>query len=423
LVHPDNGRLTRTITNRLWHRLMGHGIVHPTDSMQTEPWSSDLLDFLGSDFAEHGYDLKHTLRLIANSQAYQSRCELLNGEDNGKYVYAGPRAKRMTAEQFIDTLWQLTDAAPTKMDAKFLRGKIDPALAKQQSIAAKWIWSSHGNPPAAAGEKRSFRKRIHLDKDIERGGVVATCDNAFTLFLDGKKIGSGDNWMSPAIIPIGALKAGDHDLLIVGVNQGESPNPAGLFFEGLFGDRETGLKVVSDETWQWSANTPKDNGKFGKEPDDWQAAVPLANQGTWAAIDGELRAGLLRANFVPQRMVRAALLKADPLMRTLGRPNRDQIVSMRPNDLSTLEAIDLANGAQVAKILSSGSANLLQRDWGKQPVDNFVRWLYVQALSRYPTAAEQAIAEEILGDEKLTARGIEDLLWAVVMLPEFQWVR
>ena len=62
----------------------------------TEPWNSDLLDFLGSDFAQHGYDLKHTLRLIATSQAYQSRCELLNSEDNGKFQFAGPRAKRMT---------------------------------------------------------------------------------------------------------------------------------------------------------------------------------------------------------------------------------------------------------------------------------------------------------------------------------------
>ncbi len=32
---------------------------------------------------------------------------------------------------------------------------------------------------------------------------------------------------------------------------------------------------------------------------------------------------------------------ASILTRTLGRPNRDQIGSMRPNDLSTLEAIDL----------------------------------------------------------------------------------
>ena len=423
LVHPENGRLTRTITNRLWHRLMGHGIVHPTDSMQTEPWNSDLLDFLGSDFAQHGYDLKHTLRLIATSQAYQSRCELLNSEDNGKFQFAGPRAKRMTAEQFIDTLWQLTGAAPTKMDAKFLRGKIDPALAKDQTITAKWIWSSAGNPPAPAGEKRAFRKKIHLDKEADRGIAVVVCDNAFTLFIDGKKVASGDNWQAPNIVPLGAYKAGDHELLIVGENQGNAPNPAGLFCEAKFGTGETSVKVTTDQSWEWTATLPKDNGKYAKEPKDWQPAVLLANQTTWSAIDNELRMGLVRGTHAPQHMVRAALLKADPLMRSLGRPNRDQIVSMRPNDLSTLEAIDLANGAQVAKILTEGSARLIEQDWGKQPTDGFVSWLYMQALSRTPTADERAIAKEILGDEKLTSRGIEDLLWAVVMLPEFQWVR
>ncbi len=423
LVHPENGRLTRTITNRLWHRLMGRGIVHPTDSMQTEPWNSDLLDFLGSDFADHGYDLKHTLRLIANSQAYQSRCELLNSEDSGKYQYAGPRAKRMTAEQFIDTLWQLTGAAPTKMDAKFLRGKVDPALAKQQAIVGQWIWSSNGSTPAPAGEKRAFRKKIHLDKDVDSGGAVISCDNAFTMFLDGKKVASGDNWQAPTIAALGAIKAGDHVLLVVGENQGTGPNPAGLFCEVQFGAGAAAIKVATDDSWEWSANVPKDNGKFAKEPKDWQPAVPLANQGTWAAIDGQLRSGLAQATNGTQHMVRAALLKADPLMRTLGRPNRDQIVSMRPNDLSTLEALDLANGAQIAKILSEGSAKLLERDWGKQPNINFINWLYEQALSRRPTADEHAVATEILGDEKLTARGVEDLLWAVVMLPEFQWVR
>lgn len=424
LVHPENGRLTRTITNRLWHRLMGHGIVHPTDSMQTEPWSSDLLDFLGSDFAQHGYDLKHTLKLIATSQAYQSRCELLNSDDNGKYQYAGPRAKRMTAEQFIDTLWQLTGVAPTKMDAKFLRGKVDPALANQQQLTAKWIWSTNGEPPAPAGEKRSFRKKFHLEKDIDRGGAVAVCDNAFTLFIDGKKIASGDNWNTPAILPIGAMKAGVHEILIVGENQGNAPNPAGLLFEGRFGEGENTFVIGTDSSWQWTAQVAKDNGKFAKAPQDWADAVLLSNQKIWAAIDNDLRMGLVRGMHVPPQMVRAALLKADPLMRTLGRPNRDQIVSMRPNDLSTLEAIDLANGAQVAKILSDGSAQLLKQDWGKQPKEKFVQWLYSQALSRGPTPQERQIADEILGDDAaLSARGVEDLLWAVVMLPEFQWVR
>jgi hypothetical protein len=47
-------------------------------------------------------------------------------------------------------------------------------------------------------------------------------------------------------------------------------------------------------------------------------------------------------------MVRASLVPSDLLMRALGRPNREQIVSMRPDNITTLEAIDLANGEQLA---------------------------------------------------------------------------
>jgi hypothetical protein len=389
--------------------------------MQTEPWNSDLLDFLGSDFAIHGYDLKHTLRSIANSQAYQSRCEVLSNATTGDYQYAGPRAKRMTAEQFLDTLWQLTGTAPTEMHAKFLRGKLDPKMTKSLSTSAQWIWSSNGRPSAAAGEKRSFRKRFDLSNDVLRGGAVATCDNKFTLYLDGKEIAKGENWQVPTLISLGPLKQGAHELLIVGENLGDAPNPAGLFFEARLGEGETAIALVTDTSWQWSAKLPK-KGKFANEPSDWQSAVALANQGTWAAVQDDLRTGLARASYTPTLMVRAALRKADPMMRALGRPNRDQIVSMRPNELSTLEAINLANGAAVAQILSDGSVNLMKRQW--QSPAEFVDWLYIQSLAREPSIQEQQIAGELLGNEEvLTARGVEDLLWAVVMLPEFQIVR
>ena len=80
--------------------------------MQTEPWNADLLDFLAVDLAEHKYDLKHTLALVATSQAYQSRGQVVTPEiENQPFVYSGPRAKRLTAEQFVDAVWQLTGAA------------------------------------------------------------------------------------------------------------------------------------------------------------------------------------------------------------------------------------------------------------------------------------------------------------------------
>ena len=119
-------------------------------------------------------------------------------------------------------------------------------------------------------------------------------------------------------------------------------------------------------------------------------------------------------------MVRASLLKSDFLMRSLGRPNRDQIVSVRPETLTTLEAIDLSNGEILATTLAQGSQKLLARKW--ETPEAFGDWLFRFALSRPPTEAEQAVLAELLG-EKLTQQGIEDALWAVTMLPEFQFVR
>ena len=83
MTDRENGRFTRTIVNRLWHRLMGRGIVHPVDAMQTEPWSADLLDYLAVDLVDNGYDLKSTLRLIATSQAYQSQAVSLDAAADG----------------------------------------------------------------------------------------------------------------------------------------------------------------------------------------------------------------------------------------------------------------------------------------------------------------------------------------------------
>ena len=160
MTHPQNGRTTRTIVNRLWQRLMGRGIVQPVDSMQTEPWSVDLLDYLAAHLVENRYDLKQTLALIATSQAYQSHAQVVTkGIDDHGYVYAGPRTKRLTAEQFVDAIWQITGAAPAKMDAVLLRGKVDPQLAKKIKIQGQWIWGHSAKPGSSTGIGRPLASR------------------------------------------------------------------------------------------------------------------------------------------------------------------------------------------------------------------------------------------------------------------------
>ena len=119
-------------------------------------------------------------------------------------------------------------------------------------------------------------------------------------------------------------------------------------------------------------------------------------------------------------MVRASLVKSDFLMRSLGRPNRDQIVTVRPEELTTLEAIDLSNGQILAETLQRGAKNLLARN-GSRPKSSSAGSTSI-ALSREPTAGELQALSESLG-AKLTEQGVEDALWSVVMLPEFQLVR
>ncbi|MFL5339504.1 MAG: PSD1 and planctomycete cytochrome C domain-containing protein [Gemmataceae bacterium] len=254
VTHPDNGRFARTIVNRLWQRLLGRGIVHPVDVMANRPFSEDLLDHLATYLVDQQYDLKKLIEYIVTSRAYQSRPVPVRDEVLAEeYVFRGPEVKRLTAEQFLDAVWQITGTAPAK--------------------------------PVA-----------------------------------------------PVNLP------------------------------------------------EFGPATPAD-----------------------------------------RRFVRASLVNCDLLMRSLGRPNREQVVTTRGNVLTTLQALDLSNGQLLFDTLVRGAANLL-KSHPKLTAEQFVEMIYRQALCRPPMPAELASARELVGATP-TAEGLSDLLWAVYMLPEFQLVR
>lgn len=110
LVQPANGRLYRTLVNRIWKQMMGRGIVEPVDEMDNEPWSQDLLDWLASDFVERGYDIKELIYLIATSRIYQSASVAVASSDllqANEFTFKGMVTRRLTAEQFSDAVSQV----------------------------------------------------------------------------------------------------------------------------------------------------------------------------------------------------------------------------------------------------------------------------------------------------------------------------
>ena len=138
MTKPGNGWLSRTLANRLWHRLMGRGIVHPIDSLRTQPWSEDLLDLLAGDLVSHGWDVRHLLETICTSEAYAAATPAVEGLPRGTdYVFRGPLPRRMTAEQFTDAVWALAGTAPAKPDAEVLAAPAPASLPMVRAALVK----------------------------------------------------------------------------------------------------------------------------------------------------------------------------------------------------------------------------------------------------------------------------------------------
>jgi len=424
MTAEGNGRFTRTIANRIWHRMMGRGIVHPVDAMHTQPWSEDLLDWLAVDFADGGYDLKQLIRRIVASQAYQSvMAPTPDASGSDEYRYQGPIARRLTAEQFIDAVWRLTGTTPGSANADLMRVKVEPGQYDDINLQGRWIWSNTEGVPAA-GEKITLRKTFELEAKPQVARAVVTADNGYTLYVNGRKLVEDDNWASVEAVDLHpALKSGTNEIVVAARNGGTTPNAAGVYFEArlmLAGTDREEIRIVSDLSWQWSRRQPNNRGLFVKPVENWQVVAVQA--GPWMpTISEDARVGLARADMSAEPPVRAALVKSDLLMRALGRPNREQVVTVRPEELSTLLAIDLANGDILASLLARGAENLAQEKKGQSP-RVVIGELFYQAVSRAATDGEMSVLTELAGPE-ISVRGMEDVLWALMMLPEFQLVR
>ncbi|WP_460969785.1 DUF1549 domain-containing protein [Spirosoma migulaei] len=251
LVQPKDGRLYRTVVNRIWAQVMGRGIIEPVDMMDNEPWSQDLLDWLASDFATNGYDIKKLMFTILTSKTYQlpsvglKDAELITSPN---FVFQGMVRRRLTAEQFADAV-----------SLAFSPIYVDTSIVEKQ-----------------------FPKQL-------------------------KK---------------------------------EMPFP------------------------------------------------------------------------------RASLVKNDPFLTALGRPNRETVSTSRSSQANLLQALELTNGEKFNDALKRGA-----QQWkATYPTsDALVKNLYWKALGREPKPNELAIAQKIVGKNP-TTEGIQDLVWAISLHPEFQLI-
>ena len=78
IADPKNPLTARVAVNRFWQHLFGRGIVGTVNNFGNngeKPTHPELLDYLASDFIQNGWSLKHFVRSVVLSRAYQLSCQ------------------------------------------------------------------------------------------------------------------------------------------------------------------------------------------------------------------------------------------------------------------------------------------------------------------------------------------------------------
>jgi hypothetical protein len=422
ITSEKNGRLSRTIVNRLWKHFLGRALVEPVDEMDRDPWNADLLDWLAVDLATtNNWDLKKTMARIMTSKAYQMPMVALAEGGMEQFTFRGPVAKRLTAEEFVDAVSTMTGQWTGKPAFNPAAGTSRLAHKK-----ARWIWSIANANQSAPPGTIYLRKEISLDTVVS-GEAIVTCDNEFVLYVNGKEVARSQVWNNPVAVDLKPYLVSNSVNVIAAeaTNTTNSPSPAGFFLSGKIVHRKaTGnppIELASDKTWRWS-----DKAAPGwKEPvfnsPTWKPAIELgdAKMGPWN-LEAALAGGVTAISRAATPEVRSALCTANPLTTAMGRSAREQVMTDRPTVATTLQALEMSNGATLADMLKQGAAKL-EAD-KSMTSEQLVETIFSRALARKPSASEMQTAPEVVGATP-KAEGVEDLLWIVAMLPEFQLIR
>ncbi|MCG6154679.1 PSD1 and planctomycete cytochrome C domain-containing protein [Rubinisphaera margarita] len=129
LVDDENGvglLTARVMVNRLWAIMFGRGLADLTDfgGQGKPPTHPELLDRLAIEFVESGWDIKHMMRLMAQSRIYQlsslASVEQMQRDPDNKY-YSRQSRFRLHAEMVRDNALAVSGLLVTEIGGRSAR--------------------------------------------------------------------------------------------------------------------------------------------------------------------------------------------------------------------------------------------------------------------------------------------------------------
>ena len=117
LTAADNPYFAKALVNRVWRNYMGRGLVEAEDDLrETNPATNrELFDELATDFVKNKYDVKHLMRVVLNSAAYQRSSKPLKENASDDRFYSRYLLRRLPGEVILDAYSDVV-GVPTPFD-------------------------------------------------------------------------------------------------------------------------------------------------------------------------------------------------------------------------------------------------------------------------------------------------------------------
>jgi hypothetical protein len=129
VTSPKNPLFARATVNRMWWQLFGRGLVNPVDSLDPEnpPTHPELLDGLAGELVASNFDLKHLLRAMFLSSAYQRTHVATTDNEKDETLYSHAKGKVVAPEPLFESL---VIASGNGIDPKNGSGQIGAGKSK-----------------------------------------------------------------------------------------------------------------------------------------------------------------------------------------------------------------------------------------------------------------------------------------------------
>jgi hypothetical protein len=106
LTAADNPFFARAMVNRTWAHFFGRGLVNPVDDMHdgNPPSHPELLASLSEQFKASGFNVRHLIRAICNSQAYQRTSRPAGAKEGDAELLSHLPVRVLSPRQLYDSL-------------------------------------------------------------------------------------------------------------------------------------------------------------------------------------------------------------------------------------------------------------------------------------------------------------------------------